>query len=143
MLIHQSQSHPGLVQGFLNVPTLDIKQQPQKSFPLPPYSASANRGFKCQETQCAVQVGNPEEMANHLFLDHYNKAKLAFTDYQCAHCLGLFESISRLVIHVKLVHKKKIRPNLIIRHIDQAMTIDDSEGKNIYFFKCLEYVCCV
>ena len=133
LLIHQSNEHPGFVQGFLTVPNLN--QKPLNLSSLPPYSASTTRMLKCQESQCTVQAKNPEELSNHLFMDHYN-AK-AFTDYQCAHCLQIFDSVPRLLIHVKLVHQKKIIPNMIIRHIDQSMTISDSEGNTNSNFKII------
>ena len=122
LLIHQYQSHPGSDQGYIQVQTME-KSIPKSS--LPPYSASAKRGFSCQESQCTVQAGSPDELAHHLFVDHSN-AK-AFNDYQCAHCLQTFNSVPRLVIHLKLAHMKKLSPNMIIRKIQQSLTID-SEG---------------
>ena len=133
LLIHQTQSHPGLPQGFLKAPILQLEQNSQKSS-LPPYSALANRKLNCQESQCQFQATNPDQLSHHLFLDHHHAKP--FTDYQCAHCLEPFTSMSRLVIHVKLVHQKKSQPNLVIRHVDQAMTMD-SEGMN--FFKQFIY----
>ena len=97
---------------------------------LPPYSALANRKLNCQESQCQIQATNPDQLSQHLFLDHHHAKP--FTDYQCAHCLEPFTSMSRLVIHVKLVHQKKFQPNLVIRHVDQALTMESDEGMKFF-----------
>ena len=150
LLIHQTQSHPGLPQGFLKAPTLPqlennqmqnnknsqtgsratVSADHRKSSSLPPYSALANRKLNCQESQCQVQATNPDQLSHHLFLDHHNAKP--FTDFQCAHCLEPFSSMSRLVIHVKLVHQKKSQPNLVIRHVDQALTMESDEGMKFF-----------
>lgn len=119
LLMHQHQAHPGLEVSFLL--TSHLEAVSQKSSSLPPWSASSTISLFCQEDKCDVEASNPDDLANHLFLDHKNAKP--FTDYQCAHCLLSFKKPSRLLLHSRLVHKKKPLTQMIIRKIEQSMRL--------------------
>ena len=119
LLVHQHLSHPDLEIGFVQGAHLE---QIEKLPKLPPYSASISKGFNCQEPKCDFKTGTPQELGDHLFLDHGNPD--LYQDFQCPHCLVGFQKAWRLFLHLKVAHAKK-NSLMIMRRIQPSMTLDD------------------
>ena len=119
LLMHLQLAHPGAVQGVLNSTCLGDDEINPK---LPPYSASLSKGLHCQESNCDKSFRNVQALSDHLYLDHGKPG--SYLDFQCPYCLSTYESSARLVLHLKMSHRKKVC-SVIVRRIEPTLSLED------------------
>ena len=127
LLIHQQAVHSSENENSMGfIQSSHLKEENEKvSKALPPYSAAVSKSWCCQQQNCGFKSQDPEELSNHLFIQHQS---LKSKDYQCSHCLSTFNSASRLVLHMKLSHRKKSQmSNVIIRQVEPTKEEDLEE----------------
>ena len=93
LLLHQQSQHPDKPRGFISCKGFQ-KQTSETSEEN--FAVREDHLLKCREHSCAYETRCSIEMANHLFVDHSDKAK-NYTDFSCVFCQAVFTTASRLV----------------------------------------------